>query len=81
MTGKHVMLVLIAVLFGVIAGLVGAALASSHGTESAVFSGSSAFVATSLFVMKIESTLRLFDLTEWVVSPDWIGPRGVRREA
>ena len=60
-TAKRVMLVMIAVLFGIIAGLVAAVLASTHGPESAVFSGSGAFVAASLFVIKIESALGLFE--------------------
>ena len=61
-TAKRVMLVIIAVLFGVIAGGVAAVLASEHGMESAVFSGAGAFVAASLFVIKIESVLGLFEL-------------------
>jgi uncharacterized membrane protein YhhN len=53
------MLVVIAILLGLIVGIIAAVLASVHGPESAVFSGAGAFVAASLFAIKIESTLRL----------------------
>lgn len=72
------MLVMIAVLFGVIAGLVAAVLVSGHGAQSAVFSGSGAFVATSLFVIKIESTLRLFELVGRMIGIGQSEPRGIQ---
>jgi hypothetical protein len=56
------MLVVIAILLGIIVGIIAAVLASVHGPESAVFSGAGVFVAASLFVIKIESTLQLFEL-------------------
>ena len=59
---KRVLLVLIALLCGVVAGLVAGFLAYNGHMRSAVLYGFGAFAAATLFILAIEGALRLFDL-------------------
>jgi hypothetical protein len=61
---KRLLLVIIAFLCGVIAGIVAGGLLSEGDARKAVLYGFGAFAGTTLFVLKIESALGLFQSPE-----------------
>ncbi len=59
---KRVLLVLVALLCGAVAGLIAGILAYSGNMHQAILYGSGAFAAATLFILTIERALQLFDL-------------------
>jgi hypothetical protein len=55
----RLLIVLVCLLIGVIAGMAAGILMSDNGTQTAVASGSAAFVASATFVLTIMKVLRL----------------------